>query len=284
MFKKPKTPMSAVQVQPTWQELIKLERRLKRNKLLCRILQPVGSVIFLFNLLLCTANFALYIGGTLIEEYFTKMPLLPAMVESFPRGSFGGVIAFTLCFSYLIPLAISGAITAVIYFLDRKKYGNQVEPLRGSEAECAKALVYEAETVYELRKQIPQWSIFAETSILTALTAIPILYTCIAFAKGESPAVLEIAIGCLALLVCLFVLFWVYAALFKVFSLSNALFYFSPSEWSLYEQYHRLDAYWESVDPLEFAKREEKARRLQEEKARKRRKKSSDDLPEDEEP
>ena len=59
MFKKPKTPMSAVQVQPTWQELIKLERRLKRNKLLCRILQPVGSVIFLFNLLLCTANFAL---------------------------------------------------------------------------------------------------------------------------------------------------------------------------------------------------------------------------------
>ena len=283
MFKKPKTAMSTAQVQPTWQELVKLERRLKRNKLLCRILQPVGSVIFLFNLLLCTANFALYLGGTLIEEYFTKMPLLPAMVESFPRGSFGGVLAFTLCFSYLIPLAICGAITAVFYFLDRKKYGDKVEPLRGSEAECAKALVYQAETVYELRKQIPQWSIFTETSILTALTAIPIVYTCIAFAKGESPAVLEIAIGCLALLVCLFVLFWVYAALFKAFALLNALFYYSPSEWSLYTQYHRLDAYWESVDPQEFAKREENARRLQAKKSRKRRKKTADDLPEDEE-
>lgn len=283
MFKKPKTAISTAQVQPIWRDLNKLERRLKRNKLLCRILQPVGSVIFLFNLLLSTANFALFLGGTLIEEYFTKMPLLPAMVAHFPRGSFGGVLAFTLCFSYLIPLAICGGITAVFYFLDRKKYGDKVEPLRGSEAECAKALVYQAETVYELRKQIPQWSIFAETSILTALTAIPIVYTCIAFAKGESPAVLEIALGCLALLVCLFVLFWVYAALFKVFSLLNALFYYSPSEWSLYAQYHRLDAYWESVDPQEFAKREEKARRLQAEKSRKRRKKTTDDLPEDDE-
>lgn len=283
MFKKPKTEMNAAQAQATWQEMTKLERRLKRNKLLCRILQPVGSAIFLLNLLLCTVNFTLYLGGTLIEEYFTKMPLLPAMVEHFPRGSFGGVLAFTLCFSYLIPLAICGGITALIYFLDRKKYSGAIEPLRGTEAEYAKALVYKAETVYELRKQIPQWSIYIESCILTALTAIPIVYTCIALAKGESPAVLEIAVGCLALLVCLFVLFWVYAALFKVFSLLNALFYFSPSEWSLYEQYHRLDAYWESVDPQEFAKREEEARRMQEEKSRKRRKKTSDELPEDEE-
>ena len=281
MFMKPKAAMNTAQVQPTWEYLVKLERRLKRNKVLCRILQPVGSVIFLFNLLLSTANFALFLGGTLMEEYFTQMPLLPAMVEHFPRGSFGGVIAFTICFSFLIPLAICGGITAVFYVLDRKKYGDQLEPLYGSEAECAKALVYKAETVYELRKQIPQWSIFIETSVLTALTAIPIFYACIAFAKGESPAVLEIGLGCLALLLCLFVLFWVYAGLFKVFSLLNALYYFSPSEWSLYEQYHRLDAYWESIDPQEFAKREEKARRLQEEKSRKRRKKPSDDLMQD---
>lgn len=284
MFQKPKETMDAARVEPTWNELIKLERRLERNKRICRIVQPVGSLIFLLNLLLVTANFAQFIGGAPVEAYFTKMPLLPAMVEHFPRGSFGGVIAFSLCFAYLIPLAVCGAITALLWFLDRRKYGDTVEPLRGTEAECAKALVYKAETVYELRKQIPQWSIFAETSILTALTAIPILYTCIAFAKGESPAVLEIALGCFALLVCLFVLFWVYAALFKVFTLLNALFYFSPSAWSLYEQYHRLDAYWESIDPQEFAKREEKARRLQAEKARKRRKKTADDLPEGEEP
>ncbi len=276
MFLKPKTPMNTAQVQPTWGQLVRLERGLKRNKLLCRILQPVGTVIFLFNLLLSTANFALFLGGNLMRNYFTKMPILPSLAERLPRGSFGGVIAFTLCFSYLVPLAICGAISVVFYLLDRKKYGKEIPPLRGTEAECAKALVYKAETVYELRKQIPQWSIFTETSILTALTALPIVYTLIAFAKSESPAVLEIALGCFALLVCLFVLFWVYAALFKGFSLLNALYYYSPSEWSLYEQYHRLDAYWESVDPTEFAKREHRARLQQEAKARKRRKRPAE--------
>lgn len=279
MFLKPKVPMDAAQVQPTWERLVKLEGGLKRNKLLCRILQPVGTVIFLFNLLLSTANFALFLGGDLIQNYFTKMPLLPSLVERLPRGSLGGVIAFALCFSYLIPLAVCGAIAAVFYLLDRKKSKKETLPLHGTEAECARALVYKAETVYELRKQLPQWSIFTETSILTALTALPIVYTLIAFAKGESPAVLEIALGCFALLICLFVLFWVYAALFKVFSLLNALYYFSPSEWALYELYHRLDAYWESVDPAEFARRERKARLLQEEKARKCRKKSAEAEP-----
>lgn len=282
MFQKQKEPMNAAQVQPTWNELVKLERRLKRNKLLCRIVQPVGTVIFLLNLLLATVNFGQYLGGALMESYFAEMPILPAMVEHFPHGSLGGVIAFSICFAYLIPLAVCGAITAVFWLLDRRKHGDEIEPLRGTEAECAKALVYKAETVYELRRQIPQWSIFTETSILTALTALPIVFTLIAFAKAESPAVLEISLGCFALLLCLFVLFWVYAALFKVFSLLNALYYYSPSEWSLYEQYHRLDAYWESVDPHEFAKREENARLHREEKARKRRKKASDDLRDDE--
>lgn len=281
MFQKQKKTIDAAQVDQTWNELAKLERRLVRNKRICRIVQPIGAVIFLLNLLLVTANFALYIGGGLVENYFTKMPLLPAMVESFPRGSLSSVIVFSVCFAYLIPLAVGGAITALVWLLDRKKHGNAIEPLLGTEAERAKALVYKAETVYELRKQIPNWSIFLETSLLTGLTAIPILYTCIAFAKGESPAVLEIALGCFALLVCLFLLFWVYAALFKVFSLLNALYYFSPSEWSLYEQYHCLDAYWESVDPKEFEKREEKARRLQAEKSRKRRKKAADAPPEE---
>ncbi len=281
MFQKPKTQMDAAQVQPTWTELVKLERRLKRNKLLCRIVQPAGSVIFLFNLLLVTVNFALYLGGPLVELYFSKVPVLPSLVASFPRGSLAGVIVFSVCFAYLIPLAVSGAVMGVVWYLDRRKNGTAVEPLRGTEAECAKALVYKADAVYELRKQIPRWSIFTEASILTVLTALPIGIACIAFAKGEEPAVLEIAIGCLALLVSLFVLFWVYAALFQVFSLLNALFYYSPGEWKLYEQYHRLDAYWESVDPQEFARREEKARRYQEQKARKRRKKA-DDLPEEE--
>lgn len=271
MFKKPEAQVDTAQVQPIWERLVKQKRSLQRNVRLCRVVQPVGTLIFLWNLLLVTANFALFLGGDIIQTYFVKVPILPKLVESFPRGSWGGIIAFSLCFAYLIPLAISGIITAIFYVLDRKKYQGVAEPLNGTEAECAKALAHMADTVYELRKKIPTWSIFAETSILTGLTAIPIAYTCVAFARGEDPAVLQFSIGCFALLVCLFGLFWVYALLFKLFSLLNSLFYYSSSEWTLYEQYQKLDAYWESVDPVEFAKRDRAAKQRAEMKQQKRR-------------
>lgn len=273
MFVKPKTEMSAAEVQPAWESLLRLERRLKRNYRICRVVQPVGTVVFLFNLLLVAANFALFWGGDLAQRYFAKLPVLPALVKSLPRGSTAGIIAFSICFAYLIPLAISGAITGIFYALDRKK-PQELPPLRGTEAEQAKALACLSERVYELRKRIPTWSVLAETAILTVLTALPVAYACIELAKGEERAVLEIGVGCLVLLVSLFGLYWVYALLFKGFSLLNSLFYYAPGEWALYEQYNRMDAYWVSVDPSEAARREQRA---QQQEKKKRRRKAEDE-------
>ena len=262
--------MSAAEVQPTWEKLVKQARSLRRNRRLCTILQPVGTILFAFNLLLVTSNFILFLGGDLMGGYFAKMPVLPALVESFPRGSWGGILAFSFCFAFLIPLAVSGIITLIFWLLDRKKYKDVSEPLNGSEIECAKALTNKAEAVYVLRSQFPRWSIYLETGILTAVLALPILSALLQFARGEEPAVLELALTCLALLLCLFVMFWVYALLLKVFSLLNSLFYLSSGEWKLYEQYQRLDAYWESIDPDEFAKRQQKA--MERKKSRRRKK------------
>lgn len=270
MFTKKREPMSAAEVQPTWEKLVRQERSLRRNRRLCTILQPSGTILFAFNLLLVTANFILFLGGDLMGGYFTKMPVLPALVESFPRGSWGGILAFSFCFAFLIPLAVSGIITLIFWLLDRKKYKDVSEPLNGSEIECAKALTNKAEAVYVLRSQFPRWSIYLETGILTAVLALPILSALLQFARGEEPAVLELALTCLALLLCLFVMFWVYALLLKVFSLLNSLFYLSSGEWKLYEQYQRLDAYWESIDPDEFAKRQQKA--MERKKSRRRKK------------
>lgn len=270
MFTKKREPMSAAEVQPTWEKLVRQERSLRRNRRLCTILQPVGTILFAFNLLLVTANFILFLGGDLMGGYFAKMPVLPALVESFPRGSWGGILAFSFCFAFLIPLAVSGIITLIFWLLDRKKYKDVSEPLNGSEIECAKALTNKAEAVYVLRSQFPRWSIYLETGILTAVLALPILSALLQFARGEEPAVLELALTCLALLLCLFVMFWVYALLLKVFSLLNSLFYLSSGEWKLYEQYQRLDAYWESIDPDEFAKRQQKA--MERKKSRRRKK------------
>ena len=270
MFTKKREPMSAAEVQPTWEKLVRQERSLRRNRRLCTILQPSGTILFAFNLLLVTANFILFLGGDLMGGYFAKMPVLPALVESFPRGSWGGILAFSFCFAFLIPLAVSGIITLIFWLLDRKKYKDVSEPLNGSEIECAKALTNKAEAVYVLRSQFPRWSIYLETGILTAVLALPILSALLQFARGEEPAVLELALTCLALLLCLFVMFWVYALLLKVFSLLNSLFYLSSGEWKLYEQYQRLDAYWESIDPDEFARRQQKAMERKQSRRRKK--------------
>ena len=261
MFKKEKAPMSQKDIQPTWEYLTRQEVILSRNRSICRIIQPVGSIIFLWNLLLATCNVVMYFLG----EYLSDIPILPALVEKFPRESLAGTLIFSLCFAYLIPLANSGIVALIYWLTYRKKFPKTVEPLVGTEAQCARALTNKAESVYALRKEIPLWSIYLETGILTALSAIPILLACLKVVGGDTPAALEIGLYSLALLVVLFVLFWVYALLFKLFSLLNALFYFSPSEWTYYELYQKLDAYWESVDAQEYARRAEQ-RRIQEEK------------------
>lgn len=256
MLKIKKEPMTAEEVQPTWEMLVDLERKLQRNVRMSRILQPVGIVIFALNLLLATANIIRFIGGALVEEYFMSMPILPQLVEHLPRSSWVGVIVFSVLFVYLIPLAICGGIALIFYLMDRKKNEDEREPLFGTEIECAKALTNKAENVYVLRKKLKTQSIYTITGILTALLVLPILIALVQFLMGQSPAVFEIAIALIALLVCLFAVFWIYAGALKSFSLLNSLFYYAPSEWSVYLVYRRADAYWESIDPEEFARRE----------------------------
>ena len=41
--------MTAEEVQPTWEMLVDLERKLQRNVRMSRILQPVGLAIFALN-------------------------------------------------------------------------------------------------------------------------------------------------------------------------------------------------------------------------------------------
>lgn len=276
MFIKTKETFLSKDMQPTWEFLVKRERRLRRNKLLCRIIQPVSGLIFLFNLLIATCNAVLFFLGDTFSDFFAAVPVLPSLVESFPRSSATAVLAVFLWFAYLIPLAISGLVFGLLFLLDYLKYKDVKEPLQGSEAECAKALVNKAETVYDLRKKIPTWSVFLETGILTAFTAVPLVIGVIRLA-GETGAVLQIALYCLALIVVLFVFFWVYALLFKLFSLLNSLYYLSGDEWDYYQLYQRLDAYWESVDEDEFARREERIRRQREEKSRRRRRKPAEE-------
>lgn len=277
MFIKTKEAFLAKDMQPTWEFLVKRERRLRRNKLLCRIIQPLGGLIFLFNLLIATCNAVLFFLGDTVGEFFAAVPVLPGLVESFPRDRKSAVLWLFLWFVYLIPLAVSGLVFGLLLLLDYFKYKDVKEPLQGTEAECAKALVHKAETVYDLRKKIPTWSVYLETGIITALTAIPLVIGLIRVAGEGTGGMLQVALYCLALIVVLFVFFWVYALLFKLFSLLNSLYYLSGDEWDYYRLYQRLDAFWESVDEEEFARREDKVRRQREEKARRRRRKPAEE-------
>lgn len=269
MFKKQKAPMRAEEVQPTWDKLVKLERTLRRDKRVCRIIQPVGTIIFMFNLLLTTGNFIRFLDSEFLNRFFDKMPVLPALVEPLPRGGWGSLIVFSILFTYMIPLIICAGIAGLFYYLDYKKYRNASEPLNGTEIDKAKALTNKAETVYVLRKEMPHWSVYPEAGILTGVVAALILFALLEFASSDSPAVLELALSCLALLLCLFVLFWIYVLLLKVFAGLNGFFCYASSEWTLYELYRRADAYWESVDPLEHNAREEELRALRERRSRK---------------
>lgn len=273
MFKTKKEPLNSATATERWNYLVKWERRLKRNVLLCRIIQPTGAVIFTLNLLMATMNILLALGNrlgtTVIAEAMDKIPLLPSMVSSFPRETLGSAIWFTVWFAFLIPLVISGIIMAVLLIIDKSKE-TPIPPLKGTEAERAQALAHEAEWVYKLRGKLPQWSIFLETTILTALLVWPVLSVCLGFLGGEDPAALQISLSCFAMLVCVFVFFWIFAGCFWVFTRLNALYYWSPSEWTFWEIFNETDDYWESVDPEEYARRERVAARKASKKPKKK--------------
>lgn len=270
MFKKQKTPMRAEEVQPKWDELVKLERTLRRNRRVSRIIQPVGTIIFMFNLLLTTGNFILFIDNSFLNRFFEKMPVLPSLVEPLPRGGWGSLIVFSIIFTYMIPLIISAAIAGLFYYLDYKKYKNASEPLTGTDVDKAKALTNKAETVYVLRRDMPKWSVYPEAGILTGVVVALIIFALLEFTASDTPVVLQLSLSCMALLLCLFVLFWVYVLLLKIFAALNGFFCYASSEWTLYEQYQRIDAYWESIDPLEHNSRLEELRILREHRKRRK--------------
>lgn len=257
MFKKPVEPMTQAEVPSTWEYLVKWDRGLRRNVLICRIIQPLGAVIFSLNLLLATMNLLLAQWGEKLQPYFDALPLLPSMLKHLPHGSLSSAVVFFVLFGFLLPLAICGCVAGAFYLRDYLKYRDTKEPLVGSEAQCAEALAHKAETVYELRRKLPRWSIYLETGILTGVTALLVVLMFIDYAaKGAST--LQLVLVLFALLVCLFVLFWFYAAMMYLFTLTNSLFYFSPGRWKLYALYHRVDAYREASDPKVFARRNAK--------------------------
>lgn len=253
-MKRQKKPITPEQVHPLWEKLVLLEAKLKRNQKLSRILQPIGIFVFALNLLLATGNFALFLGDTMLGKYFTSLPLLSSLAAGLPRGSWTGMLVFTVIFVFVVPLVICGAVAGAYYLLHRNE--TEKTSLYGDEAACARALTNQAETVYALRKGISTSSTYLLTGILTAVAAVPILMACWDLVMGDSPAVLELALSLLALLLCLFVLFWIYALMFRIFTLLISLFFVGPSQWKLYELYERADIYWESVDPREHARRE----------------------------
>lgn len=253
MFKLPKEPMQEAEIQPTWEYLVKQERSLRRNLCLCRIIQPLGALICAWNLLLVGMNFLMFVAGDKIGAYFNKLPILPSLIDSMPRSGSGKVIFFSILLSYIIPLAICGLIAGVFYTLDKKKTQNeQLEPLNGTLEQRAAALMNKAENVYELRKKMPQWSAYLETGILTLVTALPLALMFIDYAS-EGAMVLKLVLAALALLVCLFVMFWVYAFVMYTFSLLNSLLYISEGKWKLYELYHRVRDYRESLHATEYS-------------------------------
>lgn len=255
MLNRRKEITEEAQLQPTWEYLTATEYRLRRNRRLCRVLQPLGSGIFLFNLLLAVMNLAKFVGGETLSAQFDKIPVLPSLVNSLPHETWGGVIAFTLIFALGVPLAVGGIVFCVFYLLEQRNGEPPARPLNGTLARRAEAATNLAETVYELRRSMPERSTYAEAGVLTALSAYPIVMLLLQYAESAEPSALQIALCFCALLLCLFVLFWVYAVLFWGFAGLNSLFYRSPSAWSLYTLYRELDAYWESVDPDEFERR-----------------------------
>lgn len=255
MAKTKNVPLTEAEVQPTWEYLQKQECTLRRNTKIYRLIQPLTMQIFAFNLLLVGLNFLLFLFEDWVGAYFMKLPLLPFLVESLPRGSWVSVIVISAVLTFVVPLAISGIVAGIFYFLDRKKQ-KKVPELNGSSARKAEALTNQAETVYEMRRKIKRPRIYPAAAVLTALTAVTFVLMFIDFA-AEGAMALELVLILLALLTVLFVFFWIYSLFIYVFTFLNSLFYRSAGEWKLYELYHRIRAYWQEIEPSRFCDAEE---------------------------
>lgn len=275
MYVKQQPPFSMRESAKTLAFLTKAEKELRRKRLLSRLLPPVGTVIFLFNLLLASVNTVRLLLPETLSQLFDAVPVLPALAEGL-RGCFssiGSAVASLIWFVFLIPMAICGGIVLGLWLYERyrgeKSDETERPTLSGDEAADAKMLVERAETVYLLRADFPSWSVYREAAILTALLAIPFAIGFVRIAGEGVGATLQLTMMLFLLLVSVFALYWVYVLLLFAFSSALRLFYLAPGKWELWELYHRLDVYRESIDPAEFARRERQAER----EAQQRRKK-----------
>ncbi len=267
MFVKNQEEFTQAEVAPTWESLCRQEYTLRRKLFLSRLLPPVGTVIFLFNLLIATANFLDWLCPEALRGYYEALPVLPSLAAplSALQTGWGSMLLFVVWFCFLLPAAVCGMIFGARLLWEHFKSPFQPQPLNGTPAHCAKVLSYQAECVYLLRRSFLRWSIFAEAAVATALVALTVLTACLRIASDGST--LELAAGLFVLLLSIFVLYWLYVGLFELFSLLLRLFYLAPSPWKYWALYHRIDAYWESLDPAEHDRRE-----LQEQARQNRRK------------
>lgn len=256
MFIKNQEEFTQARVAPTWEALCRQEYLLRRKLFLSRLLPPVGTVIFLFNLLLATANFLNWLCPASLYKYYEALPVLPALAAPLAalQTGWGNMIFFLIWFCFLLPLAVCGLIFGARLLWEHQKHPFQMQPLVGTPAHCARVLSYQAERVYALRCDFLRWSIFVEAAIAAAVIAVTAFLSCLRIAADGST--LELTLGLLILLLSMFVLYWIYVGLFQLFALLLRLFYLAPSPWKYWALFHQIDAYWESIDPQEHAKRE----------------------------
>ena len=260
-MKNERKPLTAREVQPTWEFLVSTEQTLNRAILASRILKPVGMVLFGLGILIGSVNLLLGVFGETLMTYLKLLPLLPSLIGALPHSGLAQSILLLVLLGFGLPLLVNGILYTVIYLVDRSRVQRGHHRLLGTEIECARALTYQAEAVYEQRKKLRSGSVYPIAVVLTAILAYPVCVTLYRLMTEAGGSVLMEALALLALLFVLFVLFWFYAMSYKGFCLLNSLFWRAPSEWTLYMTYQRADAYWESIDPQEFARRQAEAAR-----------------------
>lgn len=267
MYVKKEAPFTMRDSAKTLAFLCKAEKELKRKRLLSRLLPPVGTVLFMFNLLIASVNTIRFACGEELSKVLDEMPVLPALADGMQGcfSSWSGVIASMIWFVFLIPLAVCGLIVLGFFLYERyhkaPEGDEELPKLTGNEAKDARMLVERAETVYLLRGDFLNWSVYLEACILTALLALPLVIAFVRMAGEGVGATLQLTVVLFVLLVCLFGLYWLYVLLLWCFTKLLTLMYPVPDEWMFWELYHKLDVYWESVDPVEFSKREHLAAR-----------------------
>ena len=95
MYVKKEAPFTMRDSAKTLAFLCKAEKELKRKRLLSRLLPPVGTVLFMFNLLIASVNTIRFACGEELSKVLDEMPVLPALADGMQGcfSSWGGVIA-----------------------------------------------------------------------------------------------------------------------------------------------------------------------------------------------